>query len=135
MHYQNQGKQIRFSVSCWTIELQQFHWNALNTNISRADNSVKNLFFLRFYWEISEQSQWCRDQIHVMVFLNRESILVWYIPLSDWWGFDMHISDFSNFAWFLQTLTLKSPFIIIIYFEPWWTGHLSKRNKSKMGSV
>ena len=61
--------------------------------------TVKNLIFLRFYWKISVQSQWCRGQM--------EKVSLSDITVSDRWVFDMHVSDFSTFVWFLLIRALK----------------------------
>ena len=103
LHHQNQGKQKNI-FPCWTIEFQ-FHWNKLKMNISRADNSVKNIIFPRSYWQISEQIQWCKDQI--MVFSYRESIYEWDLIVRSLGFWHACFWFFSHFAWFLQTLTLK----------------------------
>ena len=43
-----------------------------------------------------------------MVFSNRESTLEFILHCQIGGGFDMHVSDISHSAWFLQTLTLNS---------------------------
>ena len=55
--------------------------------------------------QISEQCQRCRDQIQVF-FANRESIFEF--NLSNWWVFDMHVSDFPSFAPSLLERTLTN---------------------------
>ena len=47
------------------------------------------------------------------------------IVLSDWWDFDMRVSDFSHFARFFQKRTLKyilcvTKYSIITAYESFW---------------